>query len=108
MRLRSFVVFLFAIQLFGGLFAAVVAAHPLEEHQIQAAASPQPPGAPVVVDGKTLFYVPARMFTFSPADRARTIAERIEWLSKQPPCPSAHSAATSPRTRLCRTRGRRL
>lgn len=85
MRLRSFVVFLFAIQLFGGLFAAVVAAHPLEEHQNQAATSPQPPGAPVVVDGKTLFYVPARMFTFSPADRARTIAERIEWLSKQPP-----------------------
>jgi small-conductance mechanosensitive channel len=42
-----------------------------------------PVGAPVIVAGKTLFYVPARMFTFSPEDRAKTIAERIEWLSKQ-------------------------
>ena len=39
-------------------------------------------GAPVIVDGRTLFYVPSRMFTFSPEDRARAIAERVQFLSQ--------------------------
>jgi small-conductance mechanosensitive channel len=45
----------------------------------------RPTGAPVVVAGQTLFYVPARMFTFSPEERAKTIAERVQWLSGQSP-----------------------
>jgi small-conductance mechanosensitive channel len=49
--------------------------------------APTPPatavGAPVIVDGRTLFYVPSRMFTFSPEDRARAIAERVQFLSRQ-------------------------
>lgn len=40
-------------------------------------------GAPVIVDGRTLFYVPSRMFMFSPEDRARAIAERVQFLSRQ-------------------------
>jgi len=40
--------------------------------------------APVVVGGKTLFYVEERIYSFSPADRARAIAERIERLYKEP------------------------
>lgn len=41
-------------------------------------------GAPVVIDGKTLFTVQQRLFTFSPEERAKTITERVTWLSKQP------------------------
>ncbi len=48
-------------------------------------AQPRPAGAPVVVQGKTLFYVPSRMFTLSPQDRTQTIAQRIVWLSSQTP-----------------------
>ncbi len=48
-----------------------------------AAPGARPAGAPVIVAGQTLFYVPARMFTFSPEDRAKTIAERVQWLSGQ-------------------------
>jgi small-conductance mechanosensitive channel len=43
-----------------------------------------PLGAPVVVDGRTLFTVQARLLTFSPEERAKTITERVMWLSKQP------------------------
>jgi hypothetical protein len=48
------------------------------------AAAPDPLGAPVVVDGKTLFTIQERLFTFSPEQRAQAIEQRIEWLSKQP------------------------
>lgn len=41
-------------------------------------------GAPVVVDGNTIFTVRESLFTFSPQGRAQAIADRIEWLSKQP------------------------
>jgi small-conductance mechanosensitive channel len=41
--------------------------------------------APVVVGGKTLFYVEERILSFSPADRARAIAERIKKLHSEPP-----------------------
>lgn len=41
-------------------------------------------GAPVVVEGKTLFALHERLFTFSPEERAKTITEHIIWLSKQP------------------------
>jgi small-conductance mechanosensitive channel len=44
----------------------------------------QAKGAPVVVDGKTLFLVHETLFTFSPQERAQTIAGRVVWLSKQP------------------------
>ncbi len=40
--------------------------------------------APVVVEGKTLFYVEERVYSFSPADRARAIAERIQKLYENP------------------------
>jgi small-conductance mechanosensitive channel len=42
-------------------------------------------GAPVIVGGKTLFYVPSRMFTFSPEERARAIAQRVQFLARQTP-----------------------
>lgn len=41
-------------------------------------------GAPVQVDGKTILTVRESLFTFSPQQRAQAIADRIEWLSKQP------------------------
>jgi small-conductance mechanosensitive channel len=41
-------------------------------------------GVPVVVNGETLFQVRARLFTFSAEDRAKAIAVKIAWLSKQP------------------------
>ena len=85
MRLRLLVVFVFGLELVGVSFAAITYARPQQERQQQAVTSRQPVGAPVIVSGKTLFYVPARMFTFSPEDRAKTIAERVEWLSKQSP-----------------------
>ncbi len=84
MRLRRLVALAFAAALFlpallleGGAFAQAA--------QKSAPALAQPAGAPVVVGGKTLFYVPARMFTFSPEDRAKAIAERVSWLSRQSP-----------------------
>jgi small-conductance mechanosensitive channel len=40
--------------------------------------------APVVVEGKTLFYVQERVYSFSPSDRARAIAERIQRIYKEP------------------------
>jgi hypothetical protein len=39
--------------------------------------------SPVVVGGKTLFYVEERVYSFSPADRARAIAERIQKIYKE-------------------------
>jgi small-conductance mechanosensitive channel len=39
--------------------------------------------SPVVVEGKTLFYVQERVYSFSPADRARAIAERIQRIYKE-------------------------
>ncbi|HEY2380371.1 MAG TPA: mechanosensitive ion channel family protein [Terriglobia bacterium] len=43
------------------------------------------PSAPVVVDGKDLFVVHERIFSFSPEDRAKAVSERILRLSQQPP-----------------------
>lgn len=50
----------------------------------QPAAQQQPPGAPVMLRGRTLFYVQERILSFTPEDRARTIAERLERLYKDP------------------------
>jgi len=58
-------------------------ASPAAAAQTSAPTPAQPAGAPVEVGGKTLFYVPARMFTFSPAERATAIAGRVNWLSRQ-------------------------
>jgi small-conductance mechanosensitive channel len=65
----------------------LVPAHaaPQNTPQPEGSINTRPVGAPVVVSGKTLFYVPARMFTFSAEDRAKAIAERVEWLSRQSP-----------------------
>jgi hypothetical protein len=79
MRLRCLVVFAFALQLLGLSFAVAAYALPQEGPQQNASGSARSVGAPVVVGGKTLFYVPARMFTFSPEDRAKIIAERVEF-----------------------------
>jgi len=38
----------------------------------------------VIVDGNTLFDMRENLFTFSPEERARIIAHRVIWLSKQP------------------------
>jgi small-conductance mechanosensitive channel len=43
-----------------------------------------PLGAPVIIEGKTIFTIQERLFTFSPEERATTITQRIIWLSKQP------------------------
>jgi len=53
--------------------------------QPEGATTRQAIGAPVIVDNRTLFYVPARMFTFSPEDRAKAVSERVDWLSHQSP-----------------------
>ena len=84
MRLErlTFVLLLSVEVLISGV--AVHTAHAEVPQQNQAPAA-GPAGAPVVVGGETLFYVPARMFTFSPEDRAKTIAERVQWLAKQSP-----------------------
>ncbi|MGH9716121.1 MAG: mechanosensitive ion channel family protein [Candidatus Acidiferrales bacterium] len=65
--------------------AVTMGAAQLHQSGGSAQASPviDPLGAPVIVDGKTLFTVQERLFTFSPAQRAEAIEERIEWLSKQ-------------------------
>jgi len=42
----------------------------------------KPSQAPIVVDGRTLFYVQEREFSFSPADRAAAIDARIERLCR--------------------------
>jgi len=42
------------------------------------------PGAPVLIDKNTLFYVPARVLSFSPEERAKLIEERIKRLLKDP------------------------
>jgi small-conductance mechanosensitive channel len=47
--------------------------------------TPAAVGAPVVVNGETLFYVPSRMFTFSPEERAQAIAARVRLLSEMAP-----------------------
>jgi small-conductance mechanosensitive channel len=40
--------------------------------------------APVVLSGKTLFYVQERVYSFSPEDRAKAITERIQRLYRNP------------------------
>lgn len=47
-------------------------------------ASSTAPQSPVTLDGKTLFLVRERIFSFSPADRARTISEKLDKLLKDP------------------------
>jgi small-conductance mechanosensitive channel len=42
-------------------------------------------GVPVVVNGKTLFFVESRILSFSPEDRAAAIAKRIKKLYNAPP-----------------------
>jgi small-conductance mechanosensitive channel len=76
MRPRHSIVLAFQLVVLSLGLAANASAQAVAQQQV---------GAPVIVAGKTLFYVPARMFTFSPEDRAKTIAEHVAWLSKQSP-----------------------
>jgi small-conductance mechanosensitive channel len=76
---------LFCIAMLVGMFGVSHAAAPQQTSPGQNAAQPAvAAGAPVVAGGKTLFTVRERLFTFSPEDRAKTIADRVNWLSKQP------------------------
>lgn len=72
------------IRLFGLVcFAAICCAAQSSEGQITPDSSQKPSmsiessGAPVVVDSDTLFFVSARILSFSPEDRARTINEKL-------------------------------
>ncbi len=85
MRSRRLLVLVFAFQILGLSSVPSACAGSQAASSQNAASAAHPAGAPVVVDGETLFYVPARMFTFSAEDRAKTIAERVEWLSRQTP-----------------------
>jgi small-conductance mechanosensitive channel len=67
--------------LFGDAFAS--GAQERSSNATAAQAAPAP-GAPVVVNGKTLFTIRESLFTFPPHVRAQTVAERVVWLSKQP------------------------
>lgn len=64
-----------------GLLAAGagLAQEPAKQPQAETSA---PSRSPVVVEGKTLFYVQERVYSFSPEDRARAIAERIAKIYK--------------------------
>jgi small-conductance mechanosensitive channel len=68
-----------------GSFALPAHAAPQATPPAAGTSAARPTGAPVIVAGQTLFYVPARMFTFSPEDRAKTIANHVQWLSGQSP-----------------------
>lgn len=57
-------------------FAALNFFQPLE------AAAKQVEKSPVVLDGKTLFHVSERIYSFSPEDRAEAISRRIKRLSR--------------------------
>jgi small-conductance mechanosensitive channel len=83
-RLMMALAFILPLLLCAPTFGTAGKAQGTDQKKSGATTTP-PTGAPVVVDGKTLFYVPARMFTFSPEERAKTIAERVKWLSRQAP-----------------------
>jgi small-conductance mechanosensitive channel len=44
----------------------------------------KPKGSPVVLDGKTLFLVQERVFSFSPEERAAAVSGKIQRLSREP------------------------
>jgi len=44
----------------------------------------KPKGSPVMLNGKMLFLVQERVFSFSPDERARAVAQKIRKLSKEP------------------------
>jgi small-conductance mechanosensitive channel len=78
-------VLLFCFAMLVGMFGVSYAAAPQQASPGQKAAQPaEATGAPVVAGGKTLFTVRERLFTFSPEDRAKAIADRVSWLAKQP------------------------
>jgi small-conductance mechanosensitive channel len=72
------------VLLAGMLGSPVVVGAQQTSSKTTAAQAALPAGVPVVVAGKTLFTVREGLFTFSPAARAQTIAERVVWLSRQP------------------------
>jgi len=55
-----------------------------EKSALKVAAQPASPQAPVVLNGKSLFSVRERIYSFSPADRARTISEKLTRLARDP------------------------
>jgi small-conductance mechanosensitive channel len=78
---QLFVAFLL-LGLFIGTFVARGQQTPAQRNPAEPA---EKDGVPVVVNGETLFQVHARLFQFSPEDRAKAIAQKVAWLSKQPP-----------------------
>jgi len=64
----------------------VLAAWPILAQTSNQANPEKPPAqrAPVVVGGKTLFYVQERVYSFSPEDRAKAITERVQRLYRDP------------------------
>lgn len=83
MRLRKrFLSCCFAM-LLAGMFGISTAAAPQQPSPQSNTQPAEAAGAPVVAGGKTLFTVQERLFTFSPEDRAKTIAGRVLWLSNR-------------------------
>jgi small-conductance mechanosensitive channel len=72
--LVRFTVGLLLLSLLGGLLPALA--------QTTAPDSASPKGSPVLLQGEPLFYMEARVGSFSPTFRARVIADRIEALAK--------------------------
>lgn len=68
--------------LWAGILLAGWPGYPQTSSQASPAAAPQK--APVVLGGRTLFYVQERVYSFSPEDRAKAITERIRRLSRNP------------------------
>jgi small-conductance mechanosensitive channel len=85
MCLRNrFSLFCFALLLAGMFGFSSVSTAQQSPRTENTAQSSEATGAPVIANGKTLFTVRERLFTFSPEDRAKTIADRVNWLSEQP------------------------
>jgi len=81
----AYLIFCYPAALLGLLLAAqTVLAQGGSPPQASSPQTAEVAGVPVVVNGKTLFHVRERLFTFSAEARAKAIAEKIAWLSKQP------------------------
>jgi small-conductance mechanosensitive channel len=81
-RASQFFVAFLLLGLFGGTVVSRGQQTPVQRNAAEPA---ERVGVPVVVNGETLFQVHARLFQFSAEDRAKAIAQKVGWLSKQPP-----------------------
>lgn len=76
---RNLAVLLFSLA--GAMSLAAAGQTPAQQAETPAARA----GVPVVVAGRELFVVQERTLSFSPEDRARAIAERIQRIAKEAP-----------------------